>query len=111
MAPRSVRSIASICATTAGFSSLEWMSTTRWWCMKPTPINSVVFVLLLAPFAYADDSGVQIARIAIAAQQSYVVAARTLNLSATPYNAVDAALAGRALQWQVSNSNLAAIDG
>lgn len=57
-----------------------------------------------------DDSGVPIARIALAAPQSYVLAARSMTLTAIPYNSVDAALTGRALRFQVDNPALATVD-
>ena len=69
-----------------------------------------VALCLLTASSYADDSGVPIARIEMDASQNYVLAARTLAVSATPYNALDAALSGRQLTWTVSDSRLATVD-
>src|SRR5260221_12171512 len=103
------------------FSLSVWISTTRWWLMKQTPIARVEtagvrarlsrFMLLFTAAAFAaDDSGVPITRIDVAAPQNYVVAGRSISLAATSHNAADAALSGRALNWQVSNPQAASID-
>src|SRR5579871_4476826 len=50
------------------------------------------------------------ASIGISAPQNYVVAARTLALTATAFNARGAALRGRNIAWQVSDPSKASID-
>ena len=70
----------------------------------------MALALIAAATLSADDTGVPIARIDLAAAQNYVLAGRTNPLAATPYNAVGATLSGRALQWQVSDPRLASVD-
>ncbi len=79
--------------------------------MKRIQFNSIlVIAALAATLRAADDSGVPIARIELDSPRTYVVAGRGMAIQATPYNAVDAALAGRSLQWTVSDPSLAFVD-
>jgi Bacterial Ig-like domain (group 2) len=82
--------------------------------MKRILSSSAVLAAVLAAFpALAErvDAPPRIASVAIGAPADYVVAARTLQLTARTQNNRGAIVRGRAIDWQVSDATRASIDG
>jgi hypothetical protein len=78
--------------------------------MKRILSSNAAVLFLLAALAQAQP-GASPSSLSISAPQDYILAARGMQLSVRALNSRGAVLRGRSYSWQVSDANIAAIDG